>query len=139
MTVDEAILQLVSEEPFGDQDRLRERLRLLGHQLTQPTLSRHLKRLNVRKVHGVYRFIQRSEGGLPDYTLTPVPPNVVVIRTHPAHAQMLAVVLDAAGIAGVAGTVAGDDTVFVAALDSELGLLCERIHGVLTARAARPR
>ena len=39
--------------------------------------------------------------------------NLVVLRTPPGHAAALASTLDRAGIAGVAGTVAGDDTVLV--------------------------
>ena len=40
---------------------------------------------------------------------------LVVLRTPPAAAQALARVIDQAALPGVAGTIAGDDTVFVAA------------------------
>jgi len=43
--------------------------------------------------------------------------NIVVLRTPPGTANALAIALDTSGFADVIGTIAGDDTVFVAAMD----------------------
>lgn len=135
MNVDEAILQLVRDGEIGDQASLRQLLQEQGHALTQPTLSRHLKRLNVRKELGVYRHLETPTVNVPDYTLLAVGPNLIVLHTRPGHAQALAVLLDSKGVSGIAGTVAGDDTVFVAAAETDLRALGDRIRAALGKRA----
>ncbi len=114
MTLDEAILKLVAEREVTDQSVLRELLRKAGHTVTQPTLSRHLRKLAVQKVAGRYQQVESLPAELPSFTLTRVPPNLLVIRTRPGYAQPLAVKLDVQRPEGVAGTLAGDDTVFIA-------------------------
>lgn len=131
MGIDEEILRLIEKDYIGDQATLRERLRNNGHNLTQPTLSRHLNRLNVRKEHGRYRHIERPSVEAPEMQLVPVAPNLVVLRTRPGYAQAIAVKLDSEKITGIAGTVAGDDTVIIVALGNDLEALCKRIRGAL--------
>ncbi len=132
MTVDETILQLIQEESIGDQSTLRERLSGMGHSVTQPTLSRHLKRLGVRKIRGAYRQTEQSADLVPEYSLTIAPPNLVILKTKPGHAQVLAVLLDAENIPGAAGSIAGDDTVFIAAeRPDDLDTLGDRIYNQL--------
>lgn len=135
MGVDETILQLIDQGDIGDQATLRERLRDKGHVLTQPTLSRHLKRLNVRKERGRYRYVERPNVGVPDFRLIPIEPNLIVLRTHPGYAQALAVKLDSDNVPGIAGTIAGDDTVLIAAQDDNLQLVCDRIRNALDTSA----
>jgi transcriptional regulator of arginine metabolism len=53
-------------------------------------------------------------------SLTPAG-NLLVIHTPPGHAHALALALDGAGLGDVAGTVAGDDTIFVAAREGLTG------------------
>ena len=89
---------------------LRER----GFYLTQPTLSRHLKKLTVMKREGRYQRVDPGASEVPPYTLSLAPPNLMVLRTRPGHAQLIGYRLDAAHITGLVGTVAGDDTVFLA-------------------------
>jgi transcriptional regulator of arginine metabolism len=43
----------------------------------------------------------------------------VVVRTPSGHANSLAVEIDRAGLPGVLGTIAGDDTIFLAAADQD--------------------
>lgn len=132
MTVDEAILQLIERESIGDQATMRERLRRAGHAVTQPTLSRHLKRLGIRKVRGAYRQAEASADLVPGYGLSFAAPNLVILKTKPGHAQVLAVLLDAENIPGAAGSIAGDDTVFIAAQSAEdLDALGDRIRALL--------
>ena len=53
---------------------------------------------------------------------------IVVIQTPPGHANALARAIDAAGLADVAGTVAGDDTIFVAAREGSGNALADQLQ-----------
>ncbi|MDE2345014.1 MAG: arginine repressor, partial [Gammaproteobacteria bacterium] len=114
MTLDESILKLTAEREITDQSVFLQLLRNAGHAVTQPTLSRHLKKLGIQKVTGRYQQLESLPEPPPVFSLTQVPPNLVIIRTRPGYAQPLAVRLDQQKIDGVGGTLAGDDTVFIA-------------------------
>ncbi len=114
MTLDEAILKLVAEREVTDQSAFRDLLKRAGHAVTQPTLSRHMKKLGIQKLAGRYQRMEPLPVEQPSFTLTRAPPNLLVIRTQPGYAQPLAVKLDLQRPEGVAGTLAGDDTVFIA-------------------------
>lgn len=113
-TLDEIILNLIEKHALSDQDALRGMLLKLGHDLTQPTLSRHLKKLNVMKVEGRYRRVEPAHATLPSFNMSEAPPNLLVLRTEPGFANALAIQLDHLQIPGLAGTIAGDDTIFIA-------------------------
>ncbi|MGH7745114.1 MAG: arginine repressor [Candidatus Dormibacteria bacterium] len=114
MTLDEAILKFVAEREITDQSAFMELLGRAGHRVTQPTLSRHVQKLGIQKMAGRYQKVEPLPTELPDFSLTRVPPNLLVIRTRPGYAQPLAVKLDQQKPQGVVGTLAGDDTVFIA-------------------------
>lgn len=114
MTLDEAILKFVDEREVTDQADFLDLLKRAGHRVTQPTLSRHLNKLGVRKVAGRYQRVETATAEIPAYAVTAAPPNLVIIKTRPGYAQALAVRLDQHAIDGVVGTLAGDDTVFLA-------------------------
>jgi transcriptional regulator of arginine metabolism len=124
-----ALVALLRSRQVSSQARVLEHLRMQGFDATQATVSRDLEDLGAVKVRGadgrlVYALpepegvqgaahdeIRRVLGSL---LLAIVPSgNLVVLRTPPGHANALASALDRAGLAGVAGTVAGDDTVLV--------------------------
>ncbi|MBL0209343.1 MAG: arginine repressor [Holophagaceae bacterium] len=113
-TLDEIILHIIEKHALSDQDALRAMLLKLGHDLTQPTLSRHLKKLNVLKVEGRYRRVEPAHATLPTFIISEAPPNLLVLRTEPGFANALAIKLDTLQIPGLAGTIAGDDTIFIA-------------------------
>jgi len=114
MDIDQAILAIIEAEAIGDQATLLARLSDKGLTLTQPTLSRHLRKLSIRKQAGRYQVIQEPVAVLPRMDISLVPPNLIVLKTDPGHGQMLALHLDKRQPAGMAGTVAGDDTIFIA-------------------------
>ncbi|HKV97310.1 MAG TPA: arginine repressor [Gammaproteobacteria bacterium] len=118
MTLDEAILKLTNERQITDQSDLLALLGQAGHEVTQPTLSRHLRKLSIQKLAGRYQRVERPAAEMPVFEMKLVPPNMLVIRTRPGFAQPLAVKLDQRRIEGVAGTLAGDDTVFIAVASS---------------------
>lgn len=130
---DEIILQLVMEEVITDQAVLRARLEERGVTLTQPTLSRRLQKLAIRKVQGRYaHFEPLRESHRLTFTLDRSPPNLIVIRTAPGFAQALGLRIDELKLEAVAGTLAGDDTVFVALRSAHvLEELCARLEVLL--------
>ena len=137
MTLDESILQLVVEREITDQSDFLDLLRHTGHAVTQPTLSRHMKKLGVHKVTGRYQQMEPLPEKLPVFSLTQVPPNLVIIRTRPGYAQPLAVKLDQQKIEGVGGTLAGDDTVFIAvASPARFRAVADAVEVLLTGGAA---
>lgn len=115
MRLNEAILKHLGKREISDQSELLALLHKEGFDLTLSTLSRHLKKLQVRKEDGVYR--RHGAPGSMAFTIKKVPPCLLVIRTSSGYAQALALALDQAQIPTLAGTVAGDDTIFAAPVD----------------------
>ena len=134
MDLDALILHLLDDSPIADQGDLLARLGAAGHELTQSTLSRRLKRLGVQKVQGRYRRVEAITQALPEVTLAEVPPNLLVLRTAPGFAQALGLSLDADPVPGQMGTLAGDDTVFVAVLPERLAEVRAHLARVVAAR-----
>ena len=117
MHLNEAILKHLDKREIADQSELMQLLEKDGFDLTLSTLSRHLKKLRVRKEDGVYRRAEAPRLSTMSFTILKVPPCLLVIRTHSGYAQALALALDEAQIPLLAGTVAGDDTIFAAPID----------------------
>lgn len=116
------ILAILREHPVGNQIELAEALAARGIQATQSSVSRDLRDLGVARVGG--RYVppvegEESEGGLSDVAwfirgLKPAGAHVTVVFTATGAAQSVAVAIDRAGWPEVVGTMAGDDTIFVA-------------------------
>lgn len=111
MDLDEAILRQLRAGPVRNLAQLLELVRAEGLRPTLSTLSRHLKKLRVRKLDGAYR---PPEPFGPLRSLRKVPPCLLILKTLPGQAQALAVDLDAAGLEALAGSVSGYDTIFLA-------------------------
>ena len=111
------LVQVVAEGRHSTQAQLVGALSRLGYEVNQSSISRELKTRGIHKVGG--RYVLPIAAGLPESVellearTTSVGP-LVVLRTHPAGASLLAQAVDFARIPGVIGTIAGDDTVFVA-------------------------
>ncbi|HEV2320779.1 MAG TPA: arginine repressor, partial [Gammaproteobacteria bacterium] len=120
-----------------DQSLFLNLLKREGHKITQPTLSRHLNKLGVQKLAGRYQRVEPVPGELPAYAVSAAPPNLVIIKTRPGYAQALAVLLDQQAIDGVVGTLAGDDTIFIAVTpEKKMRAAVETVHEILERRAA---
>lgn len=115
---------------IGSQEELVARLDLAGLPATQATVSRDLDDLGAVRVRrgGTmhYRLPEQLETGnanrldqlLADWVTDVIAAgNLVVLRTPPGSANLVANALDAAALEEVAGTIAGDDTIFVALAD----------------------
>jgi transcriptional regulator of arginine metabolism len=134
MNLDALILRILEDHPIADQGDLLVRLAEKGHDLTQSTLSRRLKRLGVQKAQGRYRRAEISAQVLPGVSITEAPPNLLVLRTAPGFAQALGLSLDGDPAPGQMGTLAGDDTVFVAVLPERMAEVKAHLVRVLAAR-----
>ena len=122
-------MQLVRSRLVRSQGELRQSLRQLGFVVAQPTLSRDVRELGLAKTprgyvapdDNVTQFAPAAvRQGKLDRTLrssalsVQAAGSLVVVKTPPAVAQPVARALDEASLAGVVGTIAGDDTVFIA-------------------------
>jgi transcriptional regulator of arginine metabolism len=126
-----AILEIVDREPLASQDALRQRLQGRGIHATQATISRDLKELGLvkRSADGAYQVPDRDavlthasngDGALrravTEYLQrADAVAHIIVVRTGPGQAHALAIALDRHPLAGIVGTLAGDDTILVVA------------------------
>jgi transcriptional regulator of arginine metabolism len=110
-----ALRDLVSRGSYRTQAELAAALASSGHEVNQATISRELASLGVRKVKGVYELPPPPAVTAPIHAFAATSADcLAVVRTDPAFANVLAKAIDAAALPGVIGTIAGDDTVFVA-------------------------
>ncbi len=119
----DAIRAILSDGAIANQGELLRRLRQRGIRASQATLSRDMAALGVRRATGPggpRYLVGDTDGALP---LEPVRRLVstvesngalVVVRTQASTAAAVARALDEAGLPDVLGTLAGDDTIFVA-------------------------
>jgi len=114
------ILDLIRATPVGTQEDLRALLARAGVPATQSSVSRDLEELGVVKQHGHYT-LPRTNGapvrGL--LSLDQAGDNLVIARTVPGLASAVAVEIDAAAISEIVGTIAGEDTIFIAVRDAK--------------------
>ena len=115
----QALLRLLSGRAFSRQSEVAEAMRRLGFSVTQSSISRDLRELGVAKVGGRYVSLHRSEVEDPSppaliHSVEPAGPNLIVIKTPIGAANIVGVDIDNRGLDGLVGSVAGDDTVFLA-------------------------
>lgn len=127
------ILHLIRSSCFRTQDELSAALAGRNIEVSQGTLSRDLRELGIVKTAGGYAQAPvPQDGSLSRQNLAAVAArflveirtaqNLVVLRTAPGGANAVAQHLDAMGWPDVVGTIAGDDTIFVATLDSSTAI-----------------
>ena len=111
------ITDLISNRPVSSQAGLVKLLRKRGFEVTQASVSRDLEELQIRKSEGRYRLSsgQGFAGSFGEVTITGSGDSLIVARCGSGLASALAVHLDSLELDQVAGTLAGDDTVFIAA------------------------
>ena len=137
------ILSLINSKIIETQGELTEELQKQGFEVTQATVSRDIKDLNIMKLQtgdGRYRYAQQGSGAVAgggnriktifansvlgaEYAL-----NQIVIKTLSGMAQAAAITIEGMGYGEILGTIAGDDTVLVV-LKSESD--AERITKIL--------
>src|SRR4030095_991558 len=114
------ILSLIRAKPIGTQEDLRALLERAGVPATQSSVSRDLEELGVVKHHGHYT-LPRTNGvatrGL--FSVDQRADTLITGRTVRGLASAVAVEIDAAAIAEIVGTIAGEDTIFIAVRDAK--------------------
>ena len=129
------ILRLVQERPLATQAEVVQALRGEGHDAVQTTVSRDIAQLGLVKVRGADGRLVYALPGAADLdrmselaaalrrwtTGLEATGPLAVLRTPPGYANALAFAIDAAGLPEVAGSIAGDDTIFLAAREGTTG------------------
>ncbi len=142
------IIELITHNDIETQDDLTFLLKKSGFDTTQATVSRDIKELRLVKVaddKGVYKYVQKSGGD--DIKLSAkfkrileetvlkidVSTSFVVIKTFPAMAQAAASAIDNMNWDEIVGTIAGDDTIFVALKTIEdAEVFCSKVREILS-------
>ncbi|HTO72634.1 MAG TPA: hypothetical protein VMJ30_02395, partial [Gemmatimonadales bacterium] len=123
------ILELISTRPLHTQEELADALAAEGWEVTQSSVSRDISALRLVKVDGAYQRPPRNvaEGMHPDerriaegvLTAEAAGDAMIVVHTPPGEANRVAVAMDRLAWSDVVGTLAGDDTIFVATRGGE--------------------
>ena len=128
------ILNLIRRQEIHTQEELAQALAKVGIEVTQVTLSRDIREMGLVKGQQGYREQEQATAAGPEETGTlrwavqefvrdvRVAQNLIVIRTDLGSAQPVAVALDREAWPEIVGTIAGDDTVFVATSDARQAL-----------------
>ncbi|MBR4425922.1 MAG: arginine repressor [Oscillospiraceae bacterium] len=141
------ILEIINRENVETQNQLIEALAAEGIRSTQATLSRDIRDMHLVKEmspEGVYRYTAGNRDSVLDHDIRlrkifresvvdyAVAQNLVVIKTLPGLADAACSTLDGMSIPGLVGTLAGDDTAFIAMQDNASAeRFCEEIEKLL--------
>ena len=134
------ILQLVGERNIETQSDLVDALRTIGMDVTQATVSRDIKELGIVKVmtgEGTQKYVAlthsgeaasgRMRRGFSDAVISiNSADSLVVIKTLPGMAQGAASALDSMYLEETLGSLAGDDTIFIATYGVESAVKLQR-------------
>jgi len=129
------IEQLINADEISDQTVLLKKLKGKGMIVDQSTLSRDLTELGIHKYGGHYvGLAPRPKSRQVDlsavvHSMSPCGPHLIVIKTAIGQAPPVAVAIDNEGDASIMGTIAGDDTIFIATKDSrQQTVALRRLH-----------
>jgi transcriptional regulator of arginine metabolism len=119
-----AILELVRSGEVASQEQLLEGLLARNIEVSQSTLSRDIQELGLAKTAGFYSVVgaepHRSSEEMIRRTIrefltdVAVAQNIVVLKTPPGNASTVSRAIDEAGWEEIVGSLAGDDTIFLA-------------------------
>lgn len=142
----EKIIELVNKYEIETQEELAKLLNEAGFRVTQATISRDIRELRLSKVNshdGKQKYIAMSvkDTGMSDklsrvlkegYVSSTEASHLVVVRTVPGMAMAVAAAIDAMELSGLAGCIAGDDTIMCALRsDADVDMLLGRINKVV--------
>jgi transcriptional regulator of arginine metabolism len=143
------ILDIITHENIETQRQLQDALLARGVKSTQATLSRDIKDMRLVKelgANGSYRYTvsgkseeddarQRLQKIVRESVISyQTAMNLLVIKTLPGLASAVCSAIDGMSIEGLAGTLAGDDTAFLAMVSVET---CEKLYHQLEGIIAR--
>jgi transcriptional regulator of arginine metabolism len=136
-----AILRIIRESAVAKQDELVRLLKKQGFEATQSSVSRDLRELHVAKAGDRY-IVPLNEVAAPSNRMAAVAqfvleiktagPSLTVVKTTTAAAQSVAEAIDTSGWPEVVGTIAGENTIFIATEDGRAQRkLTERLREAL--------
>lgn len=141
------IIELITKYDIETQDELLERLTGAGYNVTQATVSRDIRELKITKIsingnrqkyavlkgleEGMYeKYVKVLETG---FLSMEQAQSIVVVKTVAGMAMAVAAALDALSLDGMAGCIAGDDTVMCAIRSTEEAVIFMEKLGRLVA------
>lgn len=144
----QAIASLIEKYRIRTQEELARKLREAGFEITQATVSRDIRQMNLKKISEVggksYYAMAKDEmalsgayGNVLKESLVSVEAamNLLVLKTHPGMAMAVAAAVDALAFEEILGTIAGDDTVMVAVRTvEEAKTVQKRFREILSAK-----
>jgi transcriptional regulator of arginine metabolism len=111
------LTDLVKVKRIASQHDLLSELEALGISANQASISRDLNELGISKVHGIYSLPQLRAGdsSVADFIdIDTAGDHLLVLRTPPGKANSVAIAIDNLKLRDIVGTLAGDDTIFIA-------------------------
>ena len=119
-----ALLKIIASETFSAQEDVVAKMVANGFDVTQSSISRDFRFLGISKIGGSYQVSQ----GRPDrirlshfiQSISTAGPNMLVVKTESGGASPVAEAVDHASLIGIVGTVAGDNTIFIATDNSDV-------------------
>ena len=148
------LIRILRAGSASSQKEIVRELRRAGHDVTQATVSRDLREIGASKVRAQQGFAYRLADDVPhswngdlvarnlyrsleEFALdVRLAHSIVVVTTAPGHASAVARAIDLSPEGSIVGTVAGDDTIFVATESPEAAAaLASNWWGAITAGA----
>ena len=142
-----AIAELIRAEPLASQEEVTCRLREQGFAATQATVSRDLDQMGAVKVKrgGVMTYALPDQVSESDWAAkrlerilgewvqsVEAAGHLLVLRTPPGSAHLVGLALDQAKLPEIAGTICGDDTLFLALRDGvDPGLMAQHVRKII--------
>lgn len=143
----EKILDIIKLKDIETQEELAHELRENGFNVTQATVSRDIKNLQLLKVltrKGSYKYVSPEKNNMTNssdklvsvfsHTVVGVEQidNFVVVKTLSGSASAAAEALDVLGLNEIAGTIAGDNTIFILARSKDMAeAIVEKINDII--------
>ena len=142
------IIRLIASRDIETQEELASELRALGYKVTQATVSRDMRELRlVKKLNddGSYQYVCPEEPvEAPDHSARlrtifresvascATAQNLVIVKTLSGLANAACAAIDSMDVSGMVGSLAGDDTIFLAMTDNAAAeRFCEEIRELI--------
>lgn len=135
----EAIAAIIEQYQITTQEELAEKLKEAGFQVTQATVSRDIRQMNLKKASANGKkacyIIMKEETPLTgaygrafqdSLVSVETAMNLLVLKTHPGMAMAVAAAVDVLPFPEIVGTIAGDDTIMVAVRSIEEAQLVKK-------------
>lgn len=131
----EAIIDIISNADIENQSELATKLVERGFNVTQATVSRDIQRLNLIKIKSGNKFkyaVVENPGNYSDKYIRilhetikkiDVARNILVIKTQSGMAMATAAALDGLVFVEILGSLAGDDTIFIATKSDDSAII----------------